>query len=399
MSHAKEKLWTKDFIVMSLINFFILLIFYLLMVTIASFAVKDYHATTSQAGLVTGIYIIGTLIGRLGTGRVIDHFDRKHVLIVGLVLFIATLCLYFIHAGITVLLLSRFVNGFAVGIASTATGTIVAQVLPISRKGEGIGYYSMSTTLGTAIGPFIGILMSQHTSYNMIFALCVLLGVISLIIGMTTKVPPMELIPEAQAESKGFSISQYIEPKAIPIAIITVCMSLGYAGILSFINFFAKDRDLVQASSFFFVVYAIAILITRPFSGRLMDTKGANFVMYPCFVLFGLGLLLLSTAHSNFVLLAAGAIIGIGYGNLSSSAQAIAVKVTPSHRMGLATSTFFIAMDGGLGIGPYLLGFIIPLIGYGKLYVSLGIFIFITLALYFLLHGRKDHLLMENKPV
>ncbi|WP_397536626.1 MFS transporter [Rummeliibacillus pycnus] len=399
MSNAKEKLWSKDFIIMSIINFIILVIFYLLMVTIASFAVKDYHATTSQAGLVTGIYIIGTLIGRLATGRIIDQVGRKRILIIGLISFVVTMSLYFIHAGITVLLLCRFVNGISVGIASTATGTIVAQILPRSRKGEGIGYYSMSATLGTAIGPFIGILMSQHTSYNIIFSLCMILGVLCLVISFIAKVLPVPDAPESETAQKGFSISQYLEPKAIPIAIITVCMALGYAGILSFINFFAKERDLIAASSFFFVVYAIAILLTRPFSGRLMDTKGANYVMYPCFVLFGLGLLLLSTAHSSVVLLVSGAMIGIGYGNLSSAAQAIAVKLTPPHRMGLATSTYFIALDGGLGIGPYLLGFIIPLIGYGKLYVSLGIFIFITIAIYFVLHGRKDHLILEKNAV
>ena len=399
MSNAKEKLWSKDFVIMSIINFVILVIFYLLMVTIASFAVKEYHASTSQAGLVTGIYIIGTLIGRLATGRVIDHFGRKKVLIIGLVLFVLTMSLYFINAGITVLLLCRLVHGISVGIASTATGTIVAQILPQSRKGEGIGYYSMSATLGTAIGPFIGILMSQHTSYSMIFSLCMLLGIICLAISFMAKVPPMPEVPESQTVKKGFSISQYLEPKAVPIAIVTILIAFGYAGVLSFINFFAKERDLVAASSFFFFVYAIAILVTRPFTGKLMDTKGANFVMYPCFVLFALGLLLLSTSHSSLVLLLSGAMMGAGYGNLSSTAQAIAVKLTPSHRMGLATSTYFIALDGGLGVGPYLLGYIIPVLGYGKLYVSLSIFIFITIAIYFMLHGRKDHLILEGKAV
>lgn len=399
MSNAKEKLWSKDFVIMSIINFVILVIFYLLMVTIASFAVKEYHASTSQAGLVTGIYIIGTLIGRLATGRVIDQFGRKKVLIIGLVLFVLTMSLYFINAGITVLLLCRLVHGISVGIASTATGTIVAQILPQSRKGEGIGYYSMSATLGTAIGPFIGILMSQHTSYSMIFSLCMLLGIICLAISFMAKVPPMPEVPESQTVKKGFSISQYLEMKAVPIAIVTILIAFGYAGVLSFINFFAKERDLVAASSFFFFVYAIAILVTRPFTGKLMDTKGANFVMYPCFVLFALGLLLLSTSHSSLVLLLSGAMMGAGYGNLSSTAQAIAVKLTPSHRMGLATSTYFIALDGGLGVGPYLLGYIIPVLGYGKLYVSLGIFIFITIAIYFMLHGRKDHLILEGKAV
>ena len=123
-----------------------------------------------------------------------------------------------------------------------------------------------------------------------------------------------------------------------------------------------------------------------------MDVKGANMIMYPGIVLFAVGLLLLSTTHSSFTLLLAGAIIGIGYGNVASSFQALAIKVTTPDKMGLATSTYFIGLDIGLGFGPYFLGYLEPIIGYGKMYFGLGLFIFVFLILYYFLHGRKDHL-------
>ncbi len=83
----KEKLWTKDFITVSVINFLISLIYLLLMVTIASYAIDKFHASTSIAGLVSGIFIIGALIGRLGTGRIIGDIGSKKILIVGTNLF------------------------------------------------------------------------------------------------------------------------------------------------------------------------------------------------------------------------------------------------------------------------------------------------------------------------
>lgn len=392
MKSSKEKLWSKEFILMSAINFLLIVIFYLLMVTIAEFAMQDYHATVSQAGLVTGIYIIGTLLGRLFTGRIIDQVGRKKVLLFGLIFFIATTSLYFLHLGITVLLISRLVHGIGVGIASTATGTIVAQILPATRKGEGIGYFAMSATLGTAIGPFVGILMAERTSYNVIFTMCMIIGVVALLLALVAKIPESLPAPKKVESEKRSFISQYIEPKAMPIAIVTFFMCFGYAGILSFIKFFAKERDLVTASSFFFVVYAIAILLTRPISGKMLDRFGGNAVMYPSFVLFGAGLLLISTAQSGAVLLIAGALIGMGYGNLSSAAQAIAIKMTPTHRMGLATSTYFIALDAGLGVGPYLLGYLIPSFGYGNLYIGLGCFIFLLIAVYYFLYGKNETL-------
>ncbi|PAE26096.1 MFS transporter [Bacillus sp. 7894-2] len=382
-----SKLWTKDFIIVSSVNFFLTLIFYLLMVTIAVFAVDYYSATTSQAGLVTGIFIIGTLIGRLYIGRAIDNIGRKKTLFIGLIFFTLTTLLYFVNVGIAFLLTTRFIHGIALGVASTATGTIAAQIIPAARKGEGIGYFSMSTTLATAVGPFIGLLMMQKVSFQMIFAFCLAIGIIALITSFFLYVPAIET---SGVKKQGFQISSFIEPKAVPIAFITLAIAFGYSGVLSFINFYAIEVDLVKAASFFFLIYSAAVLVSRPFTGRLMDLKGANYVMYPAFLLFAAGMFVLSTANSSFTLLLAGALIGLGFGNMQSCTQAVAVKLTPAHRMGLATSTFFIFLDAGLGFGPYLLGFIIPVTGYGRLYGMMAMFVLMSAILYYFLHGKKE---------
>lgn len=388
---SNPKLWTKDFIIVSSINFFLSLVFYLLIVIIGVYAVEEYHSTASQAGLVTGIFVIGTLIGRLFIGRSIDSIGMKKTMFIGLILYILTTSLYFIHAGIHFLLLNRFLHGIALGVASTAVGTIVARIIPAERKGEGIGYFSMSTTLATAIGPFIGLSMTQFTSYQMMFALCLVLGFISLITAVLVKIPAGVGAGAANsAEIKGFKISNFIEPKAIPIAFITLLIAFGYSSVLSFINFYAKEIDLVQAASYFFLVYSIAILLSRPFTGRLMDSKGANYVMYPAFILFTGGLIFLSLASNGMMLMTAAVLIGLGFGNMQSCTQAIAIKVTPPHRMGLATSTFFISLDAGLGFGPYLLGFFIPAMSYSAMYMILSMVVLASAALYFLLHGKKE---------
>ncbi|WP_191566583.1 MFS transporter [Metabacillus idriensis] len=395
MNQTTSKLWTKDFIVVSSINFFLTLIFYLLMVTIAVFAVDEYSASTSEAGLVTGIFIIGALIGRLFIGRLIVSYSRKKILYTGLILFTLTTAFYFFEFGLGFLLFNRLVHGITLGMASTATGTIVAQIIPASRKGEGIGYYSMSATLATAIGPFIGLYLSQHTSFQTIFTFCLALGVISLIIAFFLYVPPLDGSAK-KAEVRGFKLSNFVEPRALPIAFITLAVAFCYSSVLSFINFYAMDIHLVSTASFFFIVYAAAVLASRPFTGRLMDKKGANFIMYPAFLLFGAGMFLLSTASTSFVFLLSGVLIGLGFGNMQSTTQAIAVKLTPPHRMGLATSTFFIFLDAGLGFGPYLLGFVIPVTGYSTLYVILGFVVFACSVLYYFLHGKKERTVLAE---
>lgn len=385
----QTKLWTKDFIITSGINFLLTAVFYLLVVIVGVYAKLEFHASTSAAGLVTGIFIIGTLIGRLFIGRAINSIGCKKTLLIGTLLFAITSLLYFIKINIGFLLFVRFLHGVTLGLAGTATGTIIAQILPPNRKGEGIGYYSLSSTLATAIGPFIGILLTEHVSYEAVFGLCLALGVISFIISFLITVKEVAK-KDGKEEMKGFKLSNFIEPKAVPISFVIFIAALCYSGVLSFINFYAREINLVEAASFFFLVYSIAILFSRPFTGRLLDLKGANYVMYPGFIIFAIGLIVLSMAHNSFILLLAGALIGLGYGNMQSCTQAITVKVTSVHRMGLATSTFFIFLDGGLGFGPYLLGYIVPLTTYSKLYFILALVVLFSIVVYFMLHGRKE---------
>ncbi|WP_159196809.1 MFS transporter, partial [Klebsiella pneumoniae] len=131
----------------------------------------------------------------------------------------------------------------------------------------------------------------------------------------------------------------------------------------------AKEINLVEAASFFFLMYAFAILLSRPFTGPLMDRKGENIIIYPAIVIMALGIFLLSQAQNSVMLLTSAALLGFGFGNIQSVCQTIAVKSTTLQRMGLATSTFFIALDAGLGFGPYFLGMLLDQIGYSQLYL------------------------------
>lgn len=383
-----ERLWTKDFILVSTINATLTFVFYLLIVIIGVYATATFQASVSQAGLITGIFIIGTLIGRLFTGYFIDSFGHKKTLLAGLILFGLTSCLYFIQVSIELLIITRFLHGMALGAGSTATGTIVAQVIPRARSAEGIGYYSMSSTISTALGPLIGLFMMHHTSFTFIFMLCTSLSIIGLGFSFWLRVPAKT--NSAKRPEQRFALSNFIERKSLPIAVVALLCAFCFSAVLSYINAYALELDLVKAASFFFLIYSIAIFMSRPFTGRLLDNRGANMIMFPAILLFAAGLLVLGLTKSPFLLLLSGALIGLGFGNIQSSAQAIAVLSAHPKRIGLATSTFYIFMDIGLGFGPYLLGLLIPFMGYANMYFVLSGIVLCTLLVYELLHGRKD---------
>lgn len=386
----KERLWTKDFITLSVINFLIFITHFLLLVTIASYAVDKFHASTSMAGLVAGIFIIGALIGRLGTGRIIEDFGSKRILIIGTILFVITSVLYFAAINLSLLIIIRLLHGCAYGAASTAAGTIVAQIIPHGRSGEGIGYYSISTILAVAIGPFIGIILIQHADFKMIFIVTSILAAISFAMSFIVSEPAYKSPKQDQVKTgKRFQISDFLEFNAIPISIITLIIGFSYSGLIAFISLYSQQIHLEEAASFYFLVYSITVLISRPFSGRLLDVRGSNYVIYPCIFIFAIGMLLFSQANQGITLLLAGAIIGLGYGNFMSCAQAISIKVVPRNRLGLATATFFIFVDLGFGVGPYLLGSLVPFTGYRGLYLMMAVVILSTIILYYFLHGRK----------
>ncbi|MBP8745593.1 MAG: MFS transporter [Syntrophorhabdus sp.] len=388
----KERLWTKDFIVVSTTNFLIYLVFFLLMVIMASYAVDKYHATTGTGGLVSGIFIIGILIGRLGTGRIIEDVGSRRVLVIGTLLYIITSTLYFAAINLPLLILMRFLHGFAFGVANTATGTIAAQIIPRGRHGEGIGYYSMSQILATALGPYLGIVLSQRVDFKMIFLIASLVAAISFAISFIVSQPSYKPPKQVQTKTvKQFQISEFLEFRAIPISIIVLIVGFGYSVVLSFLSLYSRQLCLEEAASFFFLIYAIVVIFSRPFSGRLLDARGANFVVYPCILFFSIGMLVLSQATYGITLLLSGAIIGLGYGNFLSCGQAISVKSTSPNRFGLATATYYMFLDIGFGVGPYLFGSLVPVTGYRGLYFVMAMVILSTTLLYYFLYRKSLH--------
>ncbi|MGX9133964.1 MFS transporter [Rummeliibacillus sp. JY-2-4R] len=385
----REKLWKKDFISITTINFFLMLTFYLLMVTISVFASDKYNANESIAGLASSIFVLGALVGRIFGGKYINNIGRKKILLIGIFIIIISSVLYFITGSLGFLMFNRILHGFAFGVAGTATGTIVAQAIPQSRKGEGIGYFALSMTLATAIGPFIGIYILQHFDFQAIFVFCFFCIVISFILSIVIKVEEIKLTAEQLNEMKGFKISNFIEKKSVPITLVATVTAFCYSGVLSFLTFYAKEQHLTDAAAFFFVVYAVAVLVTRPFTGRQFDLKGPNFIMYPALISLFISLFILSQSSIGLVLLIAGALLGFGYGTYMASAQAVAVSSAPAHRIGLATSTFFILTDIGLGIGPFVQGLFVPTVGYSGLYIILGICGILCLPLHHFLYGKN----------
>ncbi len=386
---GKQKLWTKNFILVTLINLNLGLNYFLLMITVSEYAMAKFGVLPSQGGLAAGIFIFGALIARLFSGKYIGWIGQKRLLSGALILSFVTTSFYFAANSFYLLLVARFLHGLSFGSVSTGTGTIVANIVPKERCGEGIGYYGLSVTIGSAIGPFLGILLSRHGSYTMIFTACTIVAALNLVIVPFLSVKNVKMTGKQLSELKSFKLRNFIEPKALPISLVCMLVFFCYSSVLSFLSAYAKEINLMNAASIFFIIFSAVIYLSRPAVGRLFDSKGENVIMYSAVSVLAIGLIIFSQARYGFMLLGAAVFIGLGYGAIQSSGQAIAVKATEKHRLGLATATFFMMGDIGMGTGPLVFGTAISLIGYRATYLGVSIIVAACLFLYFLLHGKN----------
>ncbi len=388
MSGKNESLWTVPFVLDTGINLLVFLIYYLLMVIIAVVAKDELGATASEAGLAVGIYIIGTVVARIFTGRFVGALGCRKILYGGLLLYLISTVLYFYIPNILVLDTVRFINGFAYGITSTATSTIVATIIPKSRRGEGINYYGLSLSLAAAIGPFLGILMLSFTSFRVIVAFCVILVVVCIVGAFLLRFEEPQFSAAIREEEKGLKLSDYLEPRVNSISLVSVLVGLSYSSILGFMASFTREAGLVEAGTLFFIVYAVVITLTRPVLGIVFDRHGENCVLYPCFIFLAVGIVLLSLAANSWTVLLAAVFVGLGYGTYMSNGQAVVIKMVPVYRIGVATSTYFIALDLGLGVGPYLLGAWKEQVGFSGMFLTTAAIAIVSLGCYFLFYGR-----------
>ncbi len=301
--------------------------------------------------------------------------------------FAVSTILYIFVGSFAVLLMLRFFHGIWFSLLTTVAGAIAADIIPPERRGEGLGYYGIAMNLAVVVGPFIALSLQQYVSAQTIFIILAIIMVIGFFCALVVKVDETQFTKQ---EKHKLSISDFLEKKTVPIATVGFLISFAYASIITFISIYAESLGLIKAASFFFVVYAIAMLVVRPISGRLFDTIGPKVVIIPSIIIFGIGLISLSFTESSWMLLLSGALVGLGYGTLLPSFQSLAIQAADKHRSGYATGTFFAFYDSGIAVGSVLLGLIAGIAGYSNLYLILGIFVILTVFYYMWIASKQQ---------
>lgn len=383
MSHplkAQEKanLWTKNFILICAATFLIFCGFQILMPTLPKYA-ATLGADKKMIGLINGIFTIAAVSFRPFIGRELDLRGRKGIYLGGLAVFFLAVLGYIWVPTLLLLLAFRLVHGLGWAASSTAAGTIVADIIPPSRRGEGMGYYGLFSTLAMAIAPALGLTLITDYGFSFIATLSLILTAGAFLAGQAIQLEPSQKqVPPHMASGK----PPVFDRRALRVSLVMLFMTLSYGGVVTFLPLYAEERGIVNIGPFF-TIYALSLMATRPLAGKYYDRRGPNHV-----ILFGLlsvflSTVLLSQAKYLPLFLISGILYGLGFGSIQPTLMALAIQGIEPQRRGAVNGTVMSAFDLGIGVGSLSLGLIANALGYSYMYLISSVTALIGLAIFF----------------
>ena len=384
---GSEKIWTRDFVMICLANLCIFMGFQMTMPTIPLF-VEQLGGDDRLVGAVLGIFTFSALLVRPFAGKMLETKGRRFVFLIGLAIFAFSVGSFGFMGSIGLLFLMRIVQGVGWGLSSTASGTIASDIIPAKRRGEGMGYYGLSGNLALALGPTLGLFLVTVLPFQQLFLICSLLGILAMGMAMLIRYRKVEKDPVSAMVAKRFDI---YEISALQPSLLIFFISVTFGGIATFLPLYTAEKG-ISGIQWYFLLYALALMVTRLFSGRLYDRKGHRAIFVPSTLLIMTGMLLLAWMPGEAVLYIAAVLYGMGFGSVQPALQAWSIEKTAPHRKAMANATYFSFFDLGVGIGAIIFGQIGYLFGYRSIYITAAFSIFISIMVYMWIVRSEDKL-------
>lgn len=378
----EPKLWTRDFFIICLSNFLIGFSFYLVGTSMPFYIVEQFKTDTTTTGLILASYITAALAVRPFSGYLVDRFPRKNVLLISLAFFILIFYGYMQAKILILFILFRISHGFTWGITTTASSTLAIDVIPSKKRGEGVGFFGLTSTLAMSIGPMLGLFIYEHYPFEYNFYAAITIGLIALLLILTVK-PPVRPSVATQA----ITLDRFILVKAIPIGINLLGIALCYGALFAFAAMYGKQLQ-VENTGMFFMMMAIGMTASRFFAGKIIDRGFIHQLVLGALGLLALSFIAFGMATSPVLFFATSFFIGIGYGVLSPAFQTLFVNMATPDKRGTANSTYFSFYDLGIGLGMVASGKIASLFDMGTIFICGGALCFAAIG-YYLLVTKK----------
>jgi MFS family permease len=301
-----EPIWTGGYVALLAANLLLCFGFYMLPSTLPAY-VTQLGGSSLEASLVIGLFSVMSLGSRIISGAIADRIDERPVILSGIVVIVATTAA-FVWAPVTAILLLRSVQGIGWGFATAAIATAVYKTVPETRRGEGSGYYALTVIVAVSLTPLVAILLM--TSYDFVVLLVVSAGLSSAsTLLLMAGVPPPPSPRSERGVGRTISLMGAFEHGALLPSALCFLLSIPLCGVIAYMVLFGREQQLPDVWVFF-VGYALMILVTRPFIGRLFDRMGHAVIVLPGTLAMIAGLVALSVTQTTPMLVVSSLLYG-----------------------------------------------------------------------------------------
>ena len=394
-STTSEKLWNSNYLKVMTANFMLFFAFYLLTPLLPLYLDRQFAANRDITGIVLSGYVVATFLIRPFSGYMVDAFNRKKVLMICFFVFFLCFAGYIGASTLLMFAIVRTVHGIPFGATTVANSTVAIDVLPSSRRNEGIGFYGLSNNLAMAIAPSAGIYIYSATdNFNLLFWISLVIALAGFICSTTVKLPKRKLIDKRPR----FDLDHFFLTRAWLMAANILLFGLCWGVMSNYVAIYGqKELGITDGTGIFFAILSSGLVLSR-LTGRKALRKGR--LTHNCaqgVVLSTIGFTLFAMAINQWTYFASALLIGLGNGRMYPAFLNMFIQVARHDQRGTANSSILISWDLGMGLGILLGGFVAEYISYGAAFwVTAGmqaagtLLFFLFTRRFFLSRRRND---------
>ena len=378
----REKLWNRNYIKVMTANFTLFFAFYLLTPLLPIYLKDSFNASKDVIGLVLSGYTVLALLGRPITGYLIDTYPRRTVLLTCFALFFIFFGGYLAASSLLLFTIVRTLHGMPFGALTVANSTVAIDVLPSSRRNEGIGYYGLSNNLAMAIAPSVGIFIYKYTdNFHLLFWIALVIAGIGLAVDATLKLPQRQTVNN----KRKLTLDRFFLTRGWMLAVNMVFHGFCFGVLSNYLAIYGKEvLHKTGGTGTYFMLLSVGLVLSRLQGakglreGRLTRNVGEGTIMsligYTIFVAF----------PSDWSYYLSALLIGLGNGHLWPGYQNMIISMARHDQRGTANSTLLVAWDVGIGLGVLAGGMVCEHLGYSSAFWMVAFVHALAVAMFFL---------------
>lgn len=385
----KDKLFTGDYMCIMAANFLLYFGFFLLLPIIPFYLAETFGADKAVIGVVLSIYTVASLFMRSCSGYLVDTFARKPLYLFAYFTFTAMFFGYIVAFTLTMFAILRFVHGLAFGLVTVSGSTIAIDIMPSSRRGEGIGYFGLTGNIAMSIGPMCGLFMHDHGhSFVVIFASALVSCLLGFILASLVRTRP-----KPKVEKQVISLDRFFLLKGVNGSISLLLLAVPYGITTSYIAMYFLQMGISGNGGLYFTLMALGMAVTRLFSGKRVDkgfvTETIKVGLWPALACFALlaadGYVAdVDKGAATALFYTAAVLHGIGFGIIFPAYNSLFINLGRNNQRGTANSTYLTSWDVGIGIGVFSGGYIAEYFSFEVTYMFGCMLVLIAIAFFYL---------------